>query len=226
MLPHSCSALTIPFASPLLLLALVALITFSYRYSKPLKVSSSTRQAIITFHAFATEGAQILLGAISPENVKSVIQAMANEPCTDSGIKRVSLTATAVCAVLALHIVCCLAINVVEARILLGEWRLSSHCACFVLTRNFIQICFRPPRIKRRRTSRKRTVSLPIIADRIAKHESSLLAPLKYLDLATTSMQERKLSLNPEWHIQASMTKIQNLPGWRTARLYPTAAMH
>ncbi|KAK3686942.1 hypothetical protein LTR37_019296 [Vermiconidia calcicola] len=127
----------LPTALPFALLALVVLLSFSYRHVKRLKLAPSRRNQLNVFHAFATEGVQFGLALLCVANTGlafSLLQGWGTA-CELSGFKSSVVLGVGVTGVIALHALAIYAVDILEARILLGQWTHPYGWCCFVITR-------------------------------------------------------------------------------------------
>lgn len=136
---------------PAILLFLVALLNFSYRFVKTLKLSPRTRSRLVNFHAWATEEIQIfvLLSGVSAMMIlhKSVhaLECIISTSLDDYGFKGT------VCAALIAALVYLLAgallvgvyrravyaVDIIENGIVMGTWKHPYRGRCFVISRKY-----------------------------------------------------------------------------------------
>ena len=175
---------------PFLIFTIVALLSLSYNHTKHIKLFTGARQRIINFHALATEACQLLLLVFAFTNTAAVIDATLEVALVHrlSGKEEAYLVEATVLLSLALHAAAVYAVDVVEARILLEEWRHPYNWRPFVITLSWLQSRRSRQRPARQAMVRKKYVDAAVQTDMDARER---LAEVQYLDLAIARSPRR-----------------------------------
>jgi hypothetical protein len=187
---------------PLAVLALVTLISFSYRRAKDLHFSPATRQFLINVHALATEGCQLALVVIAVTDTAFCIETYIDYvgrrvvPATKAAI----LLEMFVLSSLIFHYGAICSVDFIEGRVLLGATGVAYQWQPFVVTRSLISSMVQKSRNGRlfRHNASRKTDAHRALTDHVIQKVLTRTHPRKldYLDLAIPEPVRRAAATN------------------------------
>lgn len=151
----------------LLLLSLVVLLSFTYRFSQRIRLSGATRQIVINTHAWSIEAIQSLIALSAVDNAVFFLRATVTARYTwsqdDSGQILISYKAViVVCIAMAANVFAIYAVDLIEAWITGGKLGHPYHWRSFVLTRSILSPSKKPSKIlKGRRRGPQLCITIP-----------------------------------------------------------------
>lgn len=167
--PHTTMLCSVSFNSPMstalhfAILALVVLLSFSYRHVKGLSLSKRQSQLLTTIHAFATESAQLSLATLGALNFASFVNTIQNFQATcrvsggayhaavytDTALNQyttcrisvatgILLVGLAGIGISVVQVAAVFTVDLIEGRILTGRWTHPYSWQCFIVTRSIL----------------------------------------------------------------------------------------
>lgn len=189
------------FIVPLTVLALVVLISLSYKKAKQLQLSPAKKQQLINTHALATEFCQLFLVVSLFIDTTSIIEKFVQFSLSGviSTTKAALLIEAAVVAKFAIQGLAVLAVDLIEGRILLETWRHPYQWQPFVLTRRWLSGGGKT-RLQQRRGIKKnvdkRAPEQPF--SNLKMDMDYRRVKLNYLDLACVNRVQQNSKLQPQ----------------------------